>query len=236
MLPRHPLGRVALALLTVLSVVHLVAQWTGTDAVSEPTQWFLMPLLALVLFVESPAPRGRLVNLVLVALGLSWLGDTAPDLTSGDPAFLVMIAFFLLAQVTYIVAFRPFAAHSVLHRRRALLPAYVVAVVALVAVCAPEAGGLLVPVLVYGLCLGTMAVLSTGVNAVTGAGGALFLVSDGLIALDAFGPDLDLPHIDFWVMLTYIAAQALIVAGVLRHEERTPLSGAGSVRMPSQRP
>ena len=45
---------------------------------------------------------------------------------------------------------------------------------------------MLVPVLVYGACLGTMAVLSTGVNRLTAVGGALFLVSDGLIALDAF--------------------------------------------------
>ena len=51
---------------------------------------------------------------------------------------------------------------------------------------------LLVPVLVYGACLGTMAVLSTGVNQVTAVGGALFLVSDGLIALDAFAPGFDL--------------------------------------------
>ena len=66
---------------------------------------------------------------------------------------------------------------------------------------------MLVPVLVYGACLGTMAVLSTGVNLVTAVGGALFLVSDGLIALDAFAPGFDLPGQGFWVMATYVAAQ-----------------------------
>ena len=74
---------------------------------------------------------------------------------------------------------------------------------------------MLVPVLVYGACLGTMAVLSTGVNRVTAVGGALFLVSDGLIALDAFVPGFGLPVQGFWVMATYVAAQALLVAGVL---------------------
>jgi uncharacterized membrane protein YhhN len=73
-----------------------------------------------------------------------------------------------------------------------------------------------VPVLVYGALLGTMAVLATGVNLLTAVGGALFLVSDGLIALDAFAAGFDLPAQGFWVMATYVAAQSLIVAGVLR--------------------
>ena len=97
-----------------------------------------------------------------------------------------------------------------------LLVPYVAAVAGLVAACAGGAGGLLVPVLVYGALLGTMAVLSTGVNGLTAAGGALFLVSDGLIALDAFASGFALPGHGFWVMATYVAAQALIVAGVLR--------------------
>jgi len=71
-------------------------------------------------------------------------------------------------------------------------------------------------VLAYGLLLGAMAVLATGVNPLVWAGGALFLVSDGLIALNAFAPWWDLPLQGFWVMLTYIAAQLLIVLGVLR--------------------
>ena len=108
-----------------------------------------------------------------------------------------------------------FNARSVLHVRRPLLLVYVVAVVALVLACVGGASEMLVPVLVYGACLGTMAVLSTGVNRVTAAGGALFLVSDGLIALEAFVPGFDLPAQGFWVMTTYLAAQALIVAGVL---------------------
>src|SRR5690606_29259799 len=102
----------------------------------------------------------------------------------GDTAFLLMVGFFLVAQVVYIGAFWPHRAESVLHRRRALLIPYAVAIVALVLACAPNAGPLLVPVLAYGLLLGSMAVLATGVNTLVWAGGALFLVSDGLIALN----------------------------------------------------
>lgn len=202
--------------LAAVTVVHLVAQLGANRVLADVTQVLLMPLLAAVLWSATPAPRGRLVRLALVALGLSWLGDSLPRLADGDAAFLLMVGFFLLAQVAYVAAFLPYRRRSVLHVRRVLLVPYVAAVAGLVAACAGGAGGLLVPVLVYGALLGTMAVLSTGVNGLTAAGGALFLVSDGLIALDAFASGFALPGHGFWVMATYVAAQALIVMGVLR--------------------
>ena len=216
MLPRRPAARLLLGAFALAALVHLVAQLAGGDTVAVVTQVLLMPLLAGVLWCETSAPRTRLVALVLLALGLSWLGDSAPKLASGDAEFLVMVGFFLLAQTAYIAAFLPYRAQSVLHVRRPLLLVYVVTVVALVLACVGGAGGMLVPVLVYGACLGTMAVLSTGVNRLTAVGGALFLVSDGLIALEAFVPEFGLPAQGFWVMATYVAAQALLVGGVLR--------------------
>ncbi|MFD4180822.1 lysoplasmalogenase family protein, partial [Rhodococcus sp. NPDC058514] len=108
--PARTLGRQAVVALTAfaaVSVVHLAAQLFEADGVANVSQWLLMPLLAAFLFLAAPAPRSRLVNLTLVALGLSWLGDSAPDLADGDTAFLVMIGFFLLAQLAYIAAFWP---------------------------------------------------------------------------------------------------------------------------------
>lgn len=215
MIPRRPLARALLALYGALAALHLAVQWTGADDWSRPTQVLLMPALAAVLLAEAPRPRDRLAALALTALGFSWLGDSAPALASGDTAFLLMVGFFLVAQAVYAAAFLPLRADSVLRRRRPLLALYAAAVGALVWFCAPGAGGLLVPVLAYGLFLGVMAVLATGVHPLAGVGGALFLVSDGLIALRAFAPGFDPPHDGFWVMLTYTAAQALLVLGVL---------------------
>lgn len=210
--------RVLVTVLALVVVVHLGALLAGASRLADATQWTLMPLLAAALATQVPTPRGRLVTLTLLALGFSWLGDAAPDLFTGDTAFLVMVGFFLCAQVAYLVAFVPLAARGPLRRRPVLVLPYVGVVVLLVVLCAPGAGSLLVPVLVYGVCLGAMAALSSGVDAVAWAGGALFLVSDGLIALDAFVPSLALPGQGFWVMLTYIAAQVLIVTGVLRRQ------------------
>ena len=206
--------RIAWAAFAALALVHLVAQLAGADSTADVTQWFLMPVLAAALWLSTSAPRTRLVCTTLVALGFSWLGDTAPDLADGDTAFLLMVGFFLLAQIAYIVAFAPFTTASVLRRHRRLVAGYVLAVVLLVVACAPGAGALLVPALVYGAALGTMAVLAAAVNRLVAAGGALFLLSDAMIALGAFADWFTPPAEGFWVMATYIAAQVLIVLGV----------------------
>ncbi|MFE6970517.1 lysoplasmalogenase [Isoptericola sp. NPDC057653] len=220
-------SRAAAVALSMLTVLHLVAQVAEASAWARVTQGTLMPLLAVTLWCAAPAPRSRLVRLVLVALGLSWLGDTAPAAFSGDAAFLVMVGFFLLAQVAYVVAFWPTRAHSVARRPVLLLP-YAVAAVALVAACAPGAGPLLAAVVVYGVCLVTMAVLATGVHPLAGVGGAVFLASDAMIALGAFTDWFAPPASGFWVMLTYVAGQALVVAGVLaRSSSQVPGSGTG---------
>lgn len=226
MIPQRPFARVLLVLFGLLALAHLGIQLLGPGDWSRPTQVFLMPALALVLVAAVHRPGGRLrdrlphrlLGLALIALVFSWLGDTAPAFASGDAAFLLMVGFFLVAQVVYVVAFWPYRAESVLYRRRALILPYVGFVALLVWLCAPHTGGLLVPVLLYGLILGLMAVLATGLNPWVATGGALFLVSDALIALRAFVPGFDLPQNGFWVMGTYIAAQTLIVLGLLAHD------------------
>ncbi|WP_242676692.1 lysoplasmalogenase [Rhodococcus sp. ABRD24] len=215
---RNNAVRILWAAFGVLAIVHLAAQLADADQLANVSQWFLMPMLASVLWSATGAGRSRLVVLTLVALGFSWLGDSAPDLAEGDISFLLMMGFFLLAQFTYIAAFLPYRSASVLIERRGWAAAYVGAVVALVAACAPGAGDLLVPALVYGITLGVMAALATGLNRWAAIGGAMFLVSDGLIALGAFADWFTPPLEGFWIMATYIVAQVLIVLGVLAAE------------------
>ncbi|MET1072820.1 MAG: lysoplasmalogenase [Umezawaea sp.] len=212
-LSARPAVRAAGLLFGVLSIGHLVAQLVDAGGVARITQCLLMPVLAAVVwFATTGAPRERLVRLVLVALAFSWLGDSVPGLFSGDARFLAMVGLFLCAQVGYAVAFWPWRHRSVL--RRPALVCYLLAFGVLLVGCAPGAGGLLVPVIVYGLCLTLMAVLATGVDRLVAVGGALFFVSDGLIALDAFAGWYDPPVPGFWVMLTYLCGQALIAVGV----------------------
>lgn len=231
MLPTTSAGRAVLGAYLSLVVVHLTGQWTSADGLAQVTQWFLMPLLALLVLVGTRRPRGRLFVLVLAALVWSWLGDSAPDAFSGDTAFLVMVGCFLVAQVLYVVAFWPARRSSVLAVRRGWLAGYAALVAVVLLACAPHAGPLLVPVAAYALCIGAMAVLATGLGPWVTVGALAFVISDAFIALRAFTPWWDLPQQGFWVMLTYTAGQLLIVLGVLsRPGSAGALAvGAGSV-------
>lgn len=222
-------SRAAAVALAMLAALHLSAQLGHEAGWARATQVLLMPLLALALWCATTAPRTRLVRLVVVALGLSWLGDTAPAAFGGDTAFLVMVGCFLLAQLVYVAAFWPTRGAGVARRPLLLVP-YAVAAAALVAACVPGTPGpLLAAVVVYGVCLVAMAVLATGVHPLAGVGGAVFLVSDAMIALGAFTDWFAPPASGFWVMLTYVAGQSLLVAGVLaRSSSQEPGSGTGA--------
>lgn len=208
-------ARVWSVLYVVVAVLLLVGRAVGADAAAEVAQWCAMPLLAAAVATATRWPRGRLVAWTLVALGCSWLGDTLPPTAGGDTAFLLMVGGFLLAQVAYVVGFAPDVRRSVAYRHPLRLVPYGVALVVLVGLCAPHAGALLVPVAVYGGVLVAMAVLATGVSPLAGAAGAVFVVSDGLIALEAFVPTWHLPGQDVWVMLTYLAAQGMLAVAVV---------------------
>ena len=77
---------------------------------------------------------------------------------------------------------------------------------------------LLVPVIAYGIVLTAMAAVASRCNRWVAGGGALFVVSDSILAINTFVPDARIPLVDFLIMVTYLAAQTLIVWGLLRHE------------------
>lgn len=206
--------------LVVVTLVHLLAQAAAPGGtLADITQVLLMPVLAWVLLASTPRPMSRLVRLVLLALGLSWLGDTLPRFATdgSDLGFGLMLVPFLLAQIAYVVAFLPFVHRSIVRTRPVLLIPYVLALVVLVAVTAGGAGALLPAVLLYGIAIVAMAVLATGLDRVAAVGAVVFLVSDALIALRAFA-DAVLPLHGVWVMLTYVLGQTLLVLAVAHHD------------------
>jgi len=200
----------------VLVVGHLAALAAGVDPVADVTQSLFAPVLAATLVVATRWPRGHVVSWTLAALVGSFLGDTVPRFVGGDASFLVMVGCFLVAQVCYVVAFAVRSRRSVLRRAPGWLVPYAAVLAALVGLCAPHAGTLLVPVAVYGGVLTAMAVLATGLGRLGAVGGAVFLVSDALIAVERFVPGWDLPGQGLWVMATYAAGQALLVVAVTR--------------------
>ncbi|GHD54507.1 lysoplasmalogenase [Streptomyces mirabilis] len=209
MSPRH--ARVLLVSFGVTAAVDLVSLAVGFTPGHLVAKPLLMPLLAAHAVVRG-GPR-----LLVAALLCGWGGDVLL-LSDADPAFLVGMASFAAGHVCYLLLFRrPDAPHRPPHVRGPsawLGGAYVLALVVTVTLLWPDLpAGLRVPVAGYSLLLTAMAAASTRLGLVAGVGGALFLLSDTLIATGvADWPQL--PRPDFWIMLTYAAAQFLLVSGV----------------------
>ncbi|WP_299536675.1 lysoplasmalogenase [uncultured Streptomyces sp.] len=211
----RPRARAARALLTAFLLVSLVdllgvlVPVEGAHLVAKP---LLMPLLA-GYAVARRAPR-----LLVAALCFGWGGDLLL-LADDDLAFLVGMASFAAGHVCYLLLFgrRPVS--------RAAGAGYaVVLALFLAALFGDLPTGLRAPMAGYGLLLAAMAWRSGALGPYAAAGGALFLLSDGLIAVGVAGWTPPPAH-DFLVMLTYLAAQFLLVTGALR----TP-RGSSAVR------
>ena len=196
----------------VVSLVHVVAIASGSDALVQVTKPLLMPALAVAVLLARLGKRFTLaVGLLLLAIGLSWAGDLALMLP-GDLWFVVGLGSFLLAHVAYLVLFVRIGGFG---RPRAWAIVYAVWFVVFLAVLIPGLGSLVVPVVLYGLVLGAMAAAATRVSALVAAGAAVFVVSDSILALSRFLPAVVIPGHDVLTMLTYCVGQGLIAAGVL---------------------
>ncbi|MEV7346719.1 lysoplasmalogenase [Streptomyces sp. NPDC093544] len=198
------LARVLLVSFGAAVAVDLVSLAAGFDPGHTVAKPLLMPLLA-----AHVGARGG-PGLLVAALLFGWGGDTLL-LFDADPAFLAGMASFAAGHACYLALFKS----APRARGARLLGAYGIALLATVTLLWPDLPAeLRLPVAGYSLLLTAMAYGSTRLGLVAGVGGALFLLSDTLIATGvADWPQL--PRPDFWIMLTYAAAQFLLVKGVL---------------------
>lgn len=204
-------GRVLLGAFAVAAAADLgalLAGWHLGHVIAKP---LLMPLL--VAYACSVGNRGtrRAPRLLVAALLFGWGGDLAL-LFDAEPAFLVGMGSFAAGHVCYLVLFGRGGTSP------ALGGAYALALVGTVALLWGDLpADLRIPVAGYSLLLTAMAYRSSALGRTAGIGGALFLLSDTLIATGvADWPQL--PRPDFWIMATYLAAQYLLAAGAITPE------------------
>lgn len=191
-------------------------------ALDQPLLVFGFKPLTTVLIIVRAWPRGqaqpRVRRWVLAGLVLSLAGDIA--LLWPQQGFLAGLVAFLLAHLLYIVAFtreHRFAARPMPFAFYALVAGAVLALL-----WAHVPGALRPPVAVYVLALASMAAQAAVVWLASGGGedrarartlalgGALFLVSDALLATNKFA--VPLPAASLWVLGTYWAAQWCIAS------------------------
>ena len=206
--------------LLVVAAVAAVGDWAAVWLRLFRLEYVFKPLtLALLVAAACVAELGDAKPWVVAALVLGLLGDVGLMLSSGrtDPPFLAGLAAFLLGHVCYLVGFA----------RTGLRPVDVLAgvliAVGVAALTLPQvlrgarrsAGRPFALVVAgYATLLAAMTALAVGTGIVaTAIGGALFLVSDTLIARRRFVAEVR--HGDLLVMVTYHLAQALILIGLI---------------------
>lgn len=181
-----------------------------------------IPVLVLALVVATVAPRTRYRTLVGMGLVFGATGDLLLELGRFVPGLVA----FLVGHLWYLAALWG------LDRRLSPGTAIPFAIwgVGLTAALAGGAGDLLLPVAVYAavLCIAMWrggSLLGTDLSRpavwATFVGLVSFGVSDSLIAIDRFGPEV--PGARWVIMVTYWAAQALVAGGAVALDtERVP--------------
>jgi uncharacterized membrane protein YhhN len=195
---RSPVVRRSTGVFAALAVVDTCLAATGRNHHRRLTKPFLMP----VLMVGCDRPTQR-------ALALGGVGDVAL-LGSSELAFMAGLGSFLASHAAWVVALRQRPGVGRLKARPVLAAPYIAAFAGLNAYLWKRTGKDRVPVVVYSAALLTMSLVALDSGSPKAAtGGALFLVSDSLLALEKFG-DVHLPAHEGFVMATYATAQALL--------------------------
>ena len=214
-----PDWRIFYAISAIAVLTGLVLDLKTLYIVAKP----LLMITLLLYFHASTRGYPAWRNLVMLALGFSWAGDV---FLISDDWFVAGLAAFLLAHVFYILAYQKTGAASGALRLSDILM-FVIYGSGLIWLIYPGLGGLKTAVFLYALVLLGMGVWAHkrrgGTNAASfrlvAAGAILFVLSDGLIAVNKFA--FAIPAERILVMSVYMTAQYLIVQGLIRHRERT---------------
>ena len=207
----------------ILFIASVVTLFVGILVDVQMLYLTAKPLLMITLllyFISASRGYSSWRFYVMAALVFSWGGDVFLML---DNMFTAGLVSFLVAHIFYITAYQKTGAAS-----GELKPLDIMKFVLFGAVVMwllyPGLGGMLLPVLAYMVVLLSMGIwahkrrgATTAVSfTLVSAGAMLFVISDGLIAINKFA--FEIPAERILVMSTYISAQYLIVQGLLKHD------------------
>ena len=184
----------------------------------------LIPVLMGVLLVNVRFRENKMHKLMLAGLFFSWAGDIILGIPGANPGiFIAGLASFLIAHLMYLTVFVITPGENAISSRRPyqLFPV-IVAGIALVAFLYKDLDGMRFPVIMYATVILTM--LAGAINRrmkvnktsfwLVLAGAILFIISDSTIAVNKFSHPF--PSSGIVIMVTYIAAQYLIITGYIR--------------------
>ncbi|MEI9918020.1 MAG: lysoplasmalogenase [Bacteroidota bacterium] len=209
------------------ALANLVGNLAGISILSDVTKPLIVPFLLGYYVAGSEFPRSKPLMIALIAC---WLGDVALMFVGLKASwFMTGLVLFLAGHIFYIITYRQHRSES---EENALLPVQkirfslpvVLAGTGLVVILFPVLGALKFPVIIYATAIMVMvmsAIFRFGRTnsksfwlVLTGA--VLFMVSDSILAINRFLGAIEMGGV--LIMLTYIAAQFLIVEGLRQHD------------------
>lgn len=211
-------------LLLVIVAVELYGRITGNIRMEYPVKPLIMIWMAIYFLLHRQ--KQLLTRPVLSAFFFSWMGDIFLMFSHRNELFFFAgVGGFFLAQLSYIYIFARFreaGGRGYLQNNPVVGFLFLGYLAGIFYLLNPGLEGVMKPVLlVYGLSLIGMSMMALNrkgrVNRASFLlvfiGSVLFVLSDSMIALDKFYRDL--PLAGFWIMVTYISAQYLIMRGLL---------------------
>lgn len=204
------------------SLQYLLIVFLGWEEIA----WYLKPLLVpFLLFAVFFNGRFASKKFLLTALSFSWLGDIILLYADkNEMYFIVGLVAFLIAHVVYIITFNK---QLILKTRKNKavfwigVTVIIVYLLTILSILMPSVRDLKIPVFIYSLVISTMLLFAfkgfltwkEPENWYVLLGAILFLASDSILAFNKFYTPIT--QSSFLIMSTYLAAQFLIVKGIL---------------------
>ncbi len=210
-------------LYVAFSIVYLAILVSGYERFDLFLKPILIPIIGFGAYFYRKFPTQ---NTLLIALVFSWIGDVILLFTElGEIYFILGLVSFLTAHIIYCVLFnkqnrirkkqnKPFFIFG-----SVLIAIYLIGMVSFLM---PHLGELQIPVSVYASVISIMLLFAFNGflvwekpgNALVFLGALLFVISDSILAVNKFYAPI--PKSSFFIMLTYLLAQYLIVVGILK--------------------
>lgn len=219
-------ARIAFYIFAILNLSEQVVKTGWLDLATKP--FLMIPLLLFYLSARAKK-TDSLSKFIVGALVFSWFGDLLLMLQGQfDGLFIFGLAAFLIAHICYIFGFRLAKFQATSLSNRSYMHARLVFLIfiggTLIYMLYPYLEEMLVPVISYTVVIISMAIaalLRRGWTVdksftMVYSGALLFIMSDAMIAIDKFMNPIVQGRL--LIMATYIAAQFLIIKGILAHE------------------
>ncbi|RUT71490.1 lysoplasmalogenase [Flavobacterium cupreum] len=205
---------------SILYLLILLSGYENFDLFLKP---ILIPLLGFSVYLYKKFPTK---NIILSALLFSWIGDVILLFADIDEIYFILgLVAFLISHVIYSALFnKQTKIRSKKNKAAFLIGSLVIAcyLIGMLSFLLPALGDLKIPVIVYSTVISLMLLFAFNGfltwkrpgNQYVFMGAIVFIASDSILAVNKFHTPIE--KSSFYIMLTYLVAQYLIVTGILK--------------------